>query len=143
MWWWYKLINNHSHFFTFFVILTICRHIKCHYNNYYENINVDKYILKKKFTLFTFFVIHWKKMSEKNYDIFYRIYFKNVTIMLSRVKKNKNSISFLKNPKTDIFKNVKNRKKFFRTCKKYFFYKLFLFFINYFYFLFYKLFFIL
>ena len=42
--------------------------------------------------------------------------------MLSMTKKNKNFISFLKNLKTDIFKNVKNQKKIFRTCKKYFCY---------------------
>ena len=43
--------------------------------------------------------------------------------MVSSKKKNKKSVSFLKNLKTDIFKNVKNRKKFFRTCIKFYFYK--------------------
>ena len=36
------------------------------------------------------------------------------------MEKNKNFISFLKNSKTDIFKNVKNQKKIFRTCKNIF-----------------------
>ena len=51
--------------------------------------------------------------------------------MMSMTKKNKIFISFLKKSKTDIFKNVKNQKKIFRTCKNIFiFYFLFFIFLN-------------
>ncbi len=52
-------------------------------------------------------------MSEKKFVHFLKKIFKNETIMLTTLQKNTESGSFLKNSKTDIFKNVKNQKKFF------------------------------
>jgi hypothetical protein len=86
-----------------------------YFYEYVNNITIyDKKYLAKNNLPFLPFLLSIFKKCQKNFCSFFSNTLKKMRALCSQpFKKNTESGSFLKNLKTDIFKNVKNQKKFF------------------------------